>query len=84
MQRFLFLAHAQHIDEGKLADAIPVYQRALMVLDIPDPIYDQQRATIAGMEKELEKVVKKPPSAAPKGAPRSPFKIQAVARRAVQ
>ena len=48
---------SQRIDEGKLAEAIPIYQRALKVLDIPNPIYDQQRAVIAAMEKELEKVV---------------------------
>lgn len=60
---------SQHIDEGKLADAIPVYQRALKVLEVPNPIYDKQRVTIAGMEKELEKVVKKPPVTAPKDAP---------------
>ena len=47
----------QRIDEGKLEDAIPLYQRALKVLDVPNPIYDQQRAKIAGMEKELEKAV---------------------------
>jgi tetratricopeptide (TPR) repeat protein len=56
---------SQRIDEGKLAEAIPIYQRALKVLDIPNPIYDQQRAVIAAMEKELEKVVKKPPAPAP-------------------
>lgn len=55
----------QRIDEGKLADAIPLYQRALKVLDVPNPIYDQQRAKIAGREKELEKAVKKPPSPTP-------------------
>jgi tetratricopeptide (TPR) repeat protein len=54
---------SQRIDEGKLAEAIPVYQRALKALDIPNPIYDEQRAIIDAMEKELEKVVKKPPAA---------------------
>jgi tetratricopeptide (TPR) repeat protein len=56
---------SQRIDEGKMAEAIPVYQRALKVLDVPNPIYDEQRAVIAAMEKELEKVVKKPPTQAP-------------------
>ena len=56
---------SQRIDEGKLAEAIPVYQRALKALDIPNPIYDEQRAIIDAMEKELEKVVKKPPAPTP-------------------
>jgi tetratricopeptide (TPR) repeat protein len=56
---------SQRIDEGKLAEAIPVYQRALKVLDMPNPIYDEQRAIIDAMEKELEKVVKKPPAPTP-------------------
>jgi tetratricopeptide (TPR) repeat protein len=56
---------AQCIDEGKLAEAVPVYRRALKVLDVPNPIYDEQRAVIEGMEKELEKVVKSPSAAAP-------------------
>jgi tetratricopeptide (TPR) repeat protein len=61
---------AQHMDEGKLADAIAVYQRALTVLAPANPVYDQQRATLAGMEKELEKAVKRPPSPTPpKAAP---------------
>lgn len=64
---------SQRIDEGKMAEAIPVYQRALKVLDVPNRIYDAQRATLAGMEKELEKVVKKPPAPAPPraGPPKS-------------
>jgi tetratricopeptide (TPR) repeat protein len=56
---------SQRIDEGKLADALPPYQRALRVLDVPNPIYDSQRATIDAMEKEVEKTVKKPPAPAP-------------------
>jgi tetratricopeptide (TPR) repeat protein len=64
---------SQRIDEGKPADALPLYQRALKVLDVPNPIYDQQRAEIAGMEKELEKTVKKPPAPTPlKGSPQKP------------
>jgi tetratricopeptide (TPR) repeat protein len=56
---------SQRIDEGKMAEAIPFYQRALKVLDPPNAIYLEQRATIDGMEKELEKTVKRPPSAPP-------------------
>ena len=56
---------SQRIDEGKLAEALPIYQRALKTLDIPNPIYDEQRTTLEGMAKELEKVVKKPPPQAP-------------------
>ena len=56
---------SDRIDEGKLAEAVPIYQRALKVLDPPDPTYDKERASIDGMEKELEKVVKKPPSPPP-------------------
>ena len=41
---------------GKLAEAVPVYRRALKVLDVPNPIYDEQRSVIEGMEKELEKL----------------------------
>jgi len=69
---------SQRIDEGNLADALPVYQRALKVLDFPGPDGDEalskaineQRASLAGMEKELEKVVKKPPAPAPPRATR--------------
>ena len=56
---------SQRIEEGKLAEAIPLYQRALKVLDVPNPIYDKQRTAIEGMEKELEKTVKKPLSPVP-------------------
>jgi tetratricopeptide (TPR) repeat protein len=56
---------SQRIDEGKLAEAVPPYQRALRVLDIPNPIYDEQRAMIDAMEKEVEKTVRKPPAPAP-------------------
>jgi tetratricopeptide (TPR) repeat protein len=56
---------SQRIDEGKLAEAIPIYQRALKVLDPPNPIYDEQRALIEAMDKEIEKTVKRPPTGAP-------------------
>ena len=59
---------SQRIDEGKLAEALPIYQRALRVLDIPNPIYDAQRATIEGMVKELDKAIKRPPSSPPQRA----------------
>jgi len=61
---------SQRIDEGKLAEAVPIYQRALKILEPSNPIYDEQRATLEGMEKELEKVVKRPPSQAPARATR--------------
>jgi tetratricopeptide (TPR) repeat protein len=51
---------SQRIDEGKMAEALPIYQRAIKLLDPPNPIYDEQRATLEGMEKELEKVIKRP------------------------
>jgi tetratricopeptide (TPR) repeat protein len=51
---------SQRIDEGKLTEAVPLYQRALQVLEIPNPIYDKQRATIEDMLKELNQVLKKP------------------------
>jgi tetratricopeptide (TPR) repeat protein len=65
---------SQRIDEGKPAEAIPVYQRALAVLDIPNPILEdreltkavnEQRAALEGMLKDLEEVVKKLPLPAP-------------------
>ncbi len=65
----------QRIEEGKLADAVAVYQRALSVLDTANPVHDdmeltkamnEQRTVVEGMLKELEKVVKKPPQTPPK------------------
>jgi hypothetical protein len=56
---------SQRIDEGKMAEAIPIYQRAIKILDPPNPIYDEQRATLENMEKELEKAIKRPPSQPP-------------------
>jgi len=56
---------SQRIDEGKLDEALPVYERALKILDPPNEIYDQQRQDLDNMRKELEKVVKKPPAKAP-------------------
>jgi tetratricopeptide (TPR) repeat protein len=56
---------SQRIDEGKLAEALPIYRRAIKILDPPNEIYDEQRATLEDMQKELEKVIKRPPSQAP-------------------
>ncbi len=53
------------MDEGKMAEAVPIYLRAMKVLELPNPLYDEQRTTIEGMEKELEKEVKRPPSPPP-------------------
>jgi len=58
-------AASQLIDEGKLAEALPVYERAIRVLDPPNPVYDASRADLENMAKELRKVVKKPTTPAP-------------------
>ena len=55
----------QRLDEGKMGEALAPYQRALKVLDPPNPIYDKQREEIEGMSKELDRVLKKPPSKTP-------------------
>lgn len=59
----LSIEASQRIEEGKMAEALPIYKRAMLILDPPDPIYEQQRAQIAGMVKELEKALKKPATA---------------------
>jgi tetratricopeptide (TPR) repeat protein len=51
---------SQRIDEGVMAEAIPIYKRAIKILDPPNEIYEEERASITGMEKELEKVIAKP------------------------
>ncbi|HUB81775.1 MAG TPA: tetratricopeptide repeat protein [Bryobacteraceae bacterium] len=56
---------SQRIDEGAMAEAIPIYKRAIKILDPPNEVYDEERATLQGMEKEVEKVVNKPPSKTP-------------------
>jgi tetratricopeptide (TPR) repeat protein len=53
---------SQRIDEGKMAEAIPIYQRAIKILDPPNPIYDKSRADLENMKKELERLIKNPPS----------------------
>jgi tetratricopeptide (TPR) repeat protein len=56
---------SQRLEEGAMAEAIPIYKRAEKILDPPNDIYDEQRATIQNMQKELEKVLNKPPSRTP-------------------
>jgi tetratricopeptide (TPR) repeat protein len=56
---------SQRIDEGKLSEALPIYRRAIKILDPPNEVYDEERGTLENMEKELGKVVKRPPSQAP-------------------
>jgi len=56
---------SQRIDEGKLAEALPIYLRAIKILDPPNPVYDEERGILDGMRKELEKAIKRPPSQAP-------------------
>lgn len=56
---------SQRIEEGTLAEALPIYRRAIKILDPPNPIYDEQRGTLEDMQKELEKVIKRPPSKEP-------------------
>jgi tetratricopeptide (TPR) repeat protein len=53
---------SQRIDEGKMAEAVPIYQRAIKILDPPNPIYDKSRGDIENMKKELEKLIKTPPA----------------------
>ena len=56
---------SQRIDESKLAEALPIYERAIKILDPPNPVYDSERADLENMASELKKVVKKPPTQAP-------------------
>jgi tetratricopeptide (TPR) repeat protein len=56
---------SQRIEEGTMAEAVPIYKRAEKILDPPNDVYDEQRATIQNMQKELEKVLNKPPSKSP-------------------
>ena len=56
---------SQRIDEGKLAEALPIYERAIKILDPPNPVYDAERADLENMASELKKVVKKPTTQAP-------------------
>ena len=60
---------SRRIDEGEMAEAIPIYRRALAAVDFPTPdvadaeltkALTEQRATLEGMLKELEKAVRKP------------------------
>ena len=56
---------SQRIDEGVMAESLPIYKRAIKILDPPNEVYDEQRATLENMRKEVEKVVDKPPSKSP-------------------
>jgi len=56
---------SQRIDESKLAEALPIYERAIKILDPPNPIYDSARADLENMAGELKKVIKKPPTQPP-------------------
>jgi len=56
---------SQRIEEGTMAEAVPIYKRAEKILDPPNDVYDEQRGTIQNMQKELEKVLNKPPSKSP-------------------
>lgn len=56
---------SQRIDEGKLAEALPIYERAIKILDPPNPVYDSARADLENMAKELRKVIKNPPTQPP-------------------
>src|ERR1017187_4055900 len=56
---------SQRIDQSKLAEALPIYERAIKILDPPNPVYDSERADLENMASELKKVVKKPPAQAP-------------------
>jgi tetratricopeptide (TPR) repeat protein len=56
---------SQRIDEGVMAESLPIYKRAIKILDPPNQVYDEQRATLENMRKEVEKVVNKPPSKSP-------------------
>lgn len=56
---------SQRIDEGVMAEALPIYQRAIRILDPPHPVYDEERGTLEDMQKELQKVIKRPPSKEP-------------------
>jgi tetratricopeptide (TPR) repeat protein len=56
---------SQRMEEGKLAEALPIYERAIKILDPPNPVYDSERADLENMANELKKVVKKPTTQVP-------------------
>jgi tetratricopeptide (TPR) repeat protein len=56
---------SQRMDESKLAEALPIYERAIKILDPPNPLYDAERTDLENMEGELKKVLKRPPSTTP-------------------
>jgi tetratricopeptide (TPR) repeat protein len=53
---------SQRIEEGKLDEALPIYRHAIQFLDPPNEIYAEQRGSLENMAKEIEKVLKKPPT----------------------
>jgi tetratricopeptide (TPR) repeat protein len=56
---------AQRLDEKRMADALPVYERAIRILDPPNPVYDAERADLVNMADELKTVLKKPATQPP-------------------
>ena len=56
----LSLEASQRMDESRMADALPVYERAIKILDPPNKVYDGERADLQNMAGELKKVLKKP------------------------
>jgi len=51
---------SQRIEEGVMAEAVPIYKRAIKILDPPNDTYDEARSDLENMRKELEKVLVKP------------------------
>jgi tetratricopeptide (TPR) repeat protein len=51
---------SQRIEEGVMAEAVPIYKRAIQILDPPNATYDEERGDLENMRKELEKVLNKP------------------------
>ena len=56
---------SQRIEEGVMAEAVPIYKRAIQILDPPNATYDEERGDLENMRKEVEKVVNKPLSKSP-------------------
>jgi tetratricopeptide (TPR) repeat protein len=56
---------SQRIDEGKLEEALPIYEKAAKLLDPPNPIYDELRTVLLNLATEVRKVVKKPATKEP-------------------
>jgi tetratricopeptide (TPR) repeat protein len=56
----LSIAATQQVEEGKMADALPLYERAIKVLDPPNPIYDAARTDAENLAADIRKTLKKP------------------------